>query len=62
MIFARRKSEWDQLWFDFEISFLGLNRGFGSTPKGLMMDLENIQKVEESIWFNEGKILAALKV
>ena len=43
------------LFLTFGSTFLGLNIGFGSTPKGLRMDLENIPKVEESLkWFDEG--------
>ena len=47
-------------WFTFGCTFFGLNRGFGSTLKGLRMDLENIPKVEERLyWTNDGWILAA---
>ena len=49
-----------EAWFTFGSTFLGLDRGFGRTPKGLRMDLENISKLEESLsWFNDGWVLAA---
>ena len=40
---------------------MGLNEGFGCTPKGLKMDMENIPKVEERPkWFNEGWIMTVI--